>query len=128
MLSKKRKGRKVEKGTGPFFLKSSPLFTLSKKVTLLVMILKAKVSLRAKHGNLMPVSLRAKHGSPILMLLRGAERCGNLTSLSLRAKRGNLMPVSLRAKRGNLLGENAFLFMKLLHSVRNNIIKTLLNY
>jgi len=36
--------------------------------------------------------------------------------------------VSLRAKRGNLLGENAFIFMRLLHSVRNDILKTLLNY
>ena len=36
--------------------------------------------------------------------------------------------LSLRAKRGNLLGKNAFLFMRFLHSVRNNIKKTLLNY
>jgi len=36
--------------------------------------------------------------------------------------------VSLRAKRGNLLGKDAFLFMRLLHSVRNDIIKTLPNY
>jgi hypothetical protein len=36
--------------------------------------------------------------------------------------------VSLRAKRGNLLGKNVFLFMRLLHSIRNDIIKALLNY
>jgi len=42
--------------------------------------------------------------------------------MTLKAK------VSLRAKRGNLLGENAFLFMRLLHSVRNDIQKVLPNY
>jgi hypothetical protein len=36
--------------------------------------------------------------------------------------------VSLRAKRGYLLRENASIFMRLLHSVRNDIIKALLNY
>ncbi len=30
--------------------------------------------------------------------------------------------VSLRAQRGNLLWKNAFLFMGLLHSIRNDII------
>jgi hypothetical protein len=48
--------------------------------------------------------------------------------MSLRAKRGNLILVSLRAQRGNLLGKNAFLFTKVLHSVRNYIIKTLPDY
>ncbi len=36
--------------------------------------------------------------------------------------------VSLRAKRGNLLEKNTFLFMGLLHCVRNDVIKTLPNY
>ena len=36
--------------------------------------------------------------------------------------------VSLRAKRGNFLGKNAFLFMRLLHSVRNDIQKILPNH
>ncbi len=36
--------------------------------------------------------------------------------------------VSLRAKRGNLLRKNVFLYMKLLHSVRNDIQKMLPNF
>ncbi len=64
------------------------------------------------------------------------------SKVSLRAKRDNLMPLSLRAKRGNLLSKNGFLFMRLprhfvprndtimrvLHSIRNVIVKTLMNY
>ncbi len=57
-------GKNEKKGTGPFFLKKMPTYwkkykkgeqvcMLSKKVTLLAMILKAKVSLRAKRGNLL---------------------------------------------------------------------------
>jgi hypothetical protein len=45
-----------------------------------------------------------------------------LLAMILKAK------VSLRAKRGNLLGEDISLFMRLLHSVRNDIIKALPNY
>ncbi len=41
-----------------FFRKRGQAFMLSNQVTLLVMILKDKVSLRAKRGNLMAMSLR----------------------------------------------------------------------
>ena len=47
-----------------------------------------------------------------------------------RNRIGNLNLVSLRGveRRGNLIGKNVFLFMRLLHSVRNDIIKVLPNY
>jgi len=46
----------------------------------------------------------------------------NVRSEAMRQPQPN---VSLRVKRGNLVGENAILFTRLLHSVRNDIIKTL---
>jgi hypothetical protein len=66
-------------------------------------------------------------------------------NVSLQVKRGNLnkwngLKVSLRVKRGNLIRKNVFPYMRLprftrndtklrlFHSVRNDIIKALLNH
>jgi hypothetical protein len=63
-LSFQGKTRKEKQGSGKKE-KREQMFMLSNYVTLLLMILRIKVSLRVKRGILTPVSLRAQRGNLI---------------------------------------------------------------
>ena len=83
--------------------KKELVFMASNSVTLLPAILKTKMLLRAKRGNLFPALLP-----------------NDLGILGFRS-------MSLRAKRGNPIKKNIFLLRRLLHSIRNDTRMRLLH-